>query len=555
MLQDTDVQSLLAARKPNHSLPRPFYTDPDIFQLDLERICYRSWLFTVPACELPKPGNYVTHKVGLYSVIIVRGADGVIRAFHNSCRHRGSTLCRATKGTNPKIVCPYHQWTYELDGRLLWARDMDAGFDPSQHGLNPVHCRDVTRPRLHLPRRRGPAFDAFAEEAEPLPRAARPRQLQGRLREHHRREGQLEARLGEQPRVLPLRRQPPVADPHLPRGPAALAAASAARACPTCSTGTSPAASSSAPPRPSRSTRRAAGASSACRCSAPPRATPWTARPRSRSRTRLPVQGRRRAPGLQLPVDLEPLPRRPRDRLPRHPDQRDRDRGLHQVAGPQGRAGGRRLRPQAPDRGLGRHQRRGPRRRREQPAGHPLPGLPAWPLLLAAGERRDPVRRLVRRHASAARSPTAPSSRRSDPMGAAALAAPRRAVDLDRRRAARVLRRRPRGARRRHHQLRLAERRLVPLPAGQFLTLELPVPGGTIWRTYTISSSPSRPLTIAITVKAAPGSIGTRWMLDHLRPGCGSARAARRASSPSRCAATASTCSSRRAPASRRRCR
>ena len=54
---------------------------------------------------------------------------------------------------------------------------------------------------------------------------------------------------------------------------------------------------------------------------------------------------------------------------------------------------------------------------------------------------------------------------------------------------------------------------------GQFLTLELPLPGGTIWRTYTISSSPSRPLTIAITVKAGPGSIGTRWMLDHLRIG------------------------------------
>jgi ferredoxin-NADP reductase len=54
---------------------------------------------------------------------------------------------------------------------------------------------------------------------------------------------------------------------------------------------------------------------------------------------------------------------------------------------------------------------------------------------------------------------------------------------------------------------------------GQFVTLELPVPGGAVWRTYTISSSPSRPLTLAITVKAAPGSIGTRWMLDQLRPG------------------------------------
>jgi Rieske 2Fe-2S family protein len=165
MLQDSDVLSLLATRKPKHSLPRPFYTDPEIFQLDLERIWYRSWLFAVPACELPKPGDYVTHKVGLYSVIIVRGTDGAVRAFHNSCRHRGSTLCRAHKGSNPKIVCPYHQWTYELDGRLLWARDMDADFDASQHGLVPVHCRDVNGLVYVCLADEAPAFDDFAAEA------------------------------------------------------------------------------------------------------------------------------------------------------------------------------------------------------------------------------------------------------------------------------------------------------------------------------------------------------------------------------------------------------
>ena len=165
MLQDTDIQSLLANRKPNHSLPRPFYIDPDIFRLDLERIFYKSWLFAVPTCEIPKPGNYVTHKVGLYSVIIVRGNDGAIRAFHNTCRHRGSTLCREAKGTKPKIVCPYHQWTYELDGRLLWARDMDADFDPQQHGLTPVHCREASGLVYICLADDAPAFDAFAEEA------------------------------------------------------------------------------------------------------------------------------------------------------------------------------------------------------------------------------------------------------------------------------------------------------------------------------------------------------------------------------------------------------
>ncbi len=165
MLEDSDVLALLAERRPNHSLPRAFYTDPDIFRLDLERIWYRSWLFAIPACEIARPGNYVTHRVGLHSVIVVRGADGVIRAFHNSCRHRGSALCRTAKGSNPKIVCPYHQWTYELDGRLLWARDMDADFDASSHGLRPVHCRDLNGLVYICLADDAPPIDAFAEQA------------------------------------------------------------------------------------------------------------------------------------------------------------------------------------------------------------------------------------------------------------------------------------------------------------------------------------------------------------------------------------------------------
>jgi stachydrine N-demethylase len=166
MLRDAEVLSLVMSRRPNHSLPRDLYTDPDVFQVDLERIWYRHWLFAIPGCEIPKPGNYVVHKVGSYSVLIVRGADGVVRAFHNSCRHRGSALCRSAKGSNPKIVCPYHQWTYELDGRLLWARDMGPDFDASSHGLKPVHCRDVSGLVYICLADVAPPFDAFAEQAE-----------------------------------------------------------------------------------------------------------------------------------------------------------------------------------------------------------------------------------------------------------------------------------------------------------------------------------------------------------------------------------------------------
>jgi Rieske 2Fe-2S family protein len=139
MLSNADVLSLLFTRQPGHSLPQAFYTDPDLYQADLRHIWYRDWLLAATVAEFPKTGSFITLQVGDAAIILVRGADGVIRGFHNSCRHRGSRVCAAEKGTNPKLVCPYHQWTYELDGRLLWARDMGDDFDPSQHGLKPVH--------------------------------------------------------------------------------------------------------------------------------------------------------------------------------------------------------------------------------------------------------------------------------------------------------------------------------------------------------------------------------------------------------------------------------
>ncbi|GGB42409.1 (2Fe-2S)-binding protein [Roseibium aquae] len=158
--------AMLQERKPGYALEQGFYVDPDIFALDLETIFYREWLFAIPACEVPKAGNYVTHKIGAYRIVIVRGQDGEIRAFHNTCRHRGSILCKAQKGTAPKLVCPYHQWTYELDGSLLWARDMGSDFDPGAHGLKTVHCREVAGLVYICLAETPPAFDAFAELAE-----------------------------------------------------------------------------------------------------------------------------------------------------------------------------------------------------------------------------------------------------------------------------------------------------------------------------------------------------------------------------------------------------
>jgi glycine betaine catabolism A len=135
-----DMLSRLRARKPGYSLDQPFYIDPDYFKLDLEQIWYRDWLFIGHDCELTTVGSYMTVQVGAYPVVIVRGEDGRINAFHNSCRHRGSRVCTKERGQSNKLVCPYHQWTYELDGSLAFARQMGEDFDTTNFGLKPVAC-------------------------------------------------------------------------------------------------------------------------------------------------------------------------------------------------------------------------------------------------------------------------------------------------------------------------------------------------------------------------------------------------------------------------------
>jgi len=138
-----EMLGLLRGRREGFSLERSFYTDPDFFRLDLELIWYRDWLFAGHDCELPKPGSFMTVQVGDYPVVLVRGREGHIRAFHNSCRHRGSRVCARDKGSASRLICPYHQWSYDLDGSLFHARQMPEGFDKAPFGLKPVACESV----------------------------------------------------------------------------------------------------------------------------------------------------------------------------------------------------------------------------------------------------------------------------------------------------------------------------------------------------------------------------------------------------------------------------
>src|SRR6218665_4126311 len=133
----------LKNRREGFSLDRSFYIDPDYYKLDLEMIWYRDWLFAGHDCELPKNGSYFTLQIGDYPVVVVRGRDGQIRALHNTCRHRGSRVCTKEHGSAVRLVCPYHQWTYELDGSLLVGRQMGPDFDKTQFGLKKIHCESV----------------------------------------------------------------------------------------------------------------------------------------------------------------------------------------------------------------------------------------------------------------------------------------------------------------------------------------------------------------------------------------------------------------------------
>jgi Rieske 2Fe-2S family protein len=135
--------SRLRQRKPLTPLTRDFYCSQEDYQVDLEMIWYRDWLFVGHDCEITNVGDYLTVQVGDYPVVIVRDRDQSIKAFHNSCRHRGSRICSTVHGNAPRLTCPYHQWTYQLDGRLMAARDMGSDFDKSKYGLKPVHCASV----------------------------------------------------------------------------------------------------------------------------------------------------------------------------------------------------------------------------------------------------------------------------------------------------------------------------------------------------------------------------------------------------------------------------
>jgi glycine betaine catabolism A len=167
-MMPSDALRTLAARRRDYSLTQPFYQDPALFRLDLENIFYRDWIFAGHDCEIVHPGDFFTFQLGDYAIIVNRDASGTIRAHHNACRHRGFKVCDAARGNvKRRFVCPYHQWSYELDGSLARTRGMGDTFDPKSHGLKPVHAASVGGWIFVCVAKEAPDFAAFQAMVAP----------------------------------------------------------------------------------------------------------------------------------------------------------------------------------------------------------------------------------------------------------------------------------------------------------------------------------------------------------------------------------------------------
>ena len=167
------------------TLPARYYADAECFAREMEVLFRRLWICAGRLEEIERPGQFVLREVAGDSIIVTRTAAGDVRAFHNVCRHRGTRLCTDAAGTfQGSIQCPYHAWTYALDGRLIGAPHMDEvpHFRKEDYPLHAVHA-DVWDGHLFLNVAKTPP--ALPTQLADLPDKFRPWQMEN-LRLGHR---------------------------------------------------------------------------------------------------------------------------------------------------------------------------------------------------------------------------------------------------------------------------------------------------------------------------------------------------------------------------------
>lgn len=129
--------------KSGFSLPGPLYSHPKLLKLELQHIFGKEWIFVGSIPEIPNVGDFITFDIGKASIIVIRASEKKVNAFYNVCRHRGARICHSDKGSCTKLSCHYHQWTYDLDGRLIHAKDVGANFNHADYTLGQIACEQV----------------------------------------------------------------------------------------------------------------------------------------------------------------------------------------------------------------------------------------------------------------------------------------------------------------------------------------------------------------------------------------------------------------------------
>ena len=141
MEKKDQIQRQIDAARQGRCQTQPFYCDDDIFELDMEKIVMRKWLLVDHVSRIPEPGQYFLYEVGQESIIVIREGERQINAFFNVCRHRGSLICLEAQGKRRILTCPYHAWSYGLDGALKAAPYMPENFNASDFGLHECHLK------------------------------------------------------------------------------------------------------------------------------------------------------------------------------------------------------------------------------------------------------------------------------------------------------------------------------------------------------------------------------------------------------------------------------
>lgn len=138
-MDEQSIKALIDAQPDRTSLQQVFYTDDYIYRRDIEELYLKSWLYAGHLSEIPAVGDWFLFEMAGESVIIVRSGKGEVSALLNVCRHRGSKVCTENRGCSKKLVCRYHGWSYDLDGRLHSAAHMPDDFDQSAIRLKKIH--------------------------------------------------------------------------------------------------------------------------------------------------------------------------------------------------------------------------------------------------------------------------------------------------------------------------------------------------------------------------------------------------------------------------------